>query len=135
MVVIAALLKHFRVRVVGSVYPVLDTDPVIESMLRRQLITQMPLAVIGTVITVADLFRDGPTLRCEGVVVADTAVRMRPQPGQNGGPRRGANRLCAVGPLKDETFARQSIQVGRGGKGVAVTWQAVGPLLIGPNKK
>jgi len=114
---------------------VLDGDPLLEPMLREDLIAQVPFPHIGgPIIRIIEQFRKTGSLLREWDVVGDTPVRVRPQTGQYRGSRGGADRLCAIGSPEDRRFGGEFVEVGGVDPGVPVNRHRVRPLFIGPQE-
>jgi len=133
---IIALLRHVAPFAIVAAVAVLDTPPLLESVLGEDLVAEMPFAEIARgVIGVPEEFRkDGYVLR-QGDVVLGAAVHVRPEAGHNGRARGCADRLADVGIAKHHGLGRQTVQIGRLDDAVTIRGHSVRPLFVGPEKK
>src|SRR5437763_5466414 len=90
---------HQKPAVVANTF---GRDPFLKSALPLSFITQLPLAhVSGVVIFISQQFSDGSRRSRKRNVVTDTAVGMRPGPGEERSPRRRAERLGDISALNN----------------------------------
>ena len=100
----------FLIVVVGVVVivAVLDRQPSLEAVLRRQVVAKVPLAEVGAEVVVGDHLGDGLHVRRQVAVgtvrvgVLDHAGRVRVEAGHDAGAGGGANRLGDVRVFEDK---------------------------------
>src|SRR5262245_988427 len=94
IVISAASVLVAAFGVIGLIDAVLNRAPFLETALREDLVTQVPLAhVSGAVGGIVQQFRHGLHVGTELDIVVQASVLMRPSSGHDAGSRGSANRL------------------------------------------
>ena len=105
-------------------------DPLVEPVLRAQLVPQVPLANVRLSVVAWEHLSDGLDRLGHGESVAGHTRRVRVQPCHNGRARRGADGLGHVGVLEYKGLIGEGVEVRHLDPVVAVAAQGIEALAV-----
>ena len=111
----------------------LPCPPTSESVLGKDLVSEVPFAHEGRIVIPGQHLGDGRYVGGERHVAGRHARRVGPQAGEHGRPGRTAHGLAHVGVLEDEAVLGKPVERRGFDLAVSVAGQCIGALLVREN--
>ena len=135
--IVATVVAGVPLRVMRDV-EILNSNPLVKAVLGEDLVTQVPLAMIGGSILFSYIGWK-QLWQAFAVWVQWGIVHYRPgssriQPCHNAGPAGGTDGACDVAFVKDIALLSQCVDIGHDHGIVAVSGKSVSSLFVGEDK-